>query len=131
MKTFLIINLLAYAMLTYYLNVGTNNEKLSNDEFYIGLIQKRATGQFEDFAYHNAFELLAKYHTTDLAFNDDIQGIGSVVLVELFHPLRYLKVHNVNILSCFSVLERIKWLHNQNVVVPQTFRFSPNSLNGR
>ncbi|CAI0425586.1 unnamed protein product [Linum tenue] len=79
------------------IDVGTNNEKLLNDEFYIGLKQRRATGQeysellhefmsavkqcygekvliqFEDFANHNAFELLAKYRTSHLVFNDDIQ----------------------------------------------------------
>ncbi|KAK1399177.1 hypothetical protein POM88_009040 [Heracleum sosnowskyi] len=73
------------------IDVGTNNEDLLNDEFYIGLRRRRATGQvkmvkhawlidilirfvqFEDFANHNAFDLLAKYGATHLVFNDDIQ----------------------------------------------------------
>ncbi|CAI0423383.1 unnamed protein product, partial [Linum tenue] len=96
------------------IDVGTNNEKLLDDEFYIGLRQRRATGQeydellhefmtavkqnygervlvqFEDFANHNAFDLLAKYGTTHLVFNDDIQGTAAVVLSGLMAALKLL-----------------------------------------
>jgi malate dehydrogenase (oxaloacetate-decarboxylating)(NADP+) len=93
------------------LDAGTNNDALLDDPLYLGLRQRRLTGeafddlveefitaaehvfpgvvvQFEDFANHNAFRLLDNYRNRVCCFNDDIQGTAAVTVAGIFSALR-------------------------------------------
>lgn len=100
-----------HRVLPVVLDVGTDNEELLNDEFYLGVNKKRLRGkeyyhlvdefmnavrhrwpnvlvQFEDFDSSVAQRLLDKYREDHLCFNDDIQGTGATALAGLLGALR-------------------------------------------
>jgi malate dehydrogenase (oxaloacetate-decarboxylating) len=93
------------------LDVGTNNEKLLNDPYYMGNRHRRISGdeyyefvdkfiqavkrrwpeamvQFEDFAQPNAMPLLKRYRDQICSFNDDIQGTAAVTVGTLLAACR-------------------------------------------
>ena len=97
------------------LDVGTNNQELLDDPFYLGYPKKRLEGQayldlveefviaiqekypkaliqFEDFLAPNAFGLLKKYRNRVLCFNDDIQGTAAVALAGVYASERLTNI---------------------------------------
>eukprot|EP00045_Choanoeca_perplexa_P013833 m.158713 g.158713 ORF g.158713 m.158713 type:complete len:622 (+) comp16472_c0_seq2:77-1942(+) len=93
------------------IDVGTNNQELLDDPFYMGLRHERVEGkeyfelldefmsaiasrfpkaviQFEDFKTPKAEQLLNRYRNLYTCFNDDMQGTGCVALAGLLAALR-------------------------------------------
>lgn len=93
------------------LDVGTDNERLLNDDMYAGWRAPRLRGQeyyelvdefvdgvkrrwpeallqWEDFKKVNAFTLLDRYRNALPSFNDDIQGTASVVVAAILAACR-------------------------------------------
>ncbi|EMR63327.1 putative nad-dependent malic enzyme protein [Eutypa lata UCREL1] len=96
------------------LDCGTDNQKLLDDDLYLGLRQKRVRGEkydkfvdnfvqaartlfprayihFEDFGLSNARRILETYRPKIPCFNDDVQGTGCVTLAAIMAALHVSK----------------------------------------
>lgn len=102
-----------YRTLPILLDVGTDNQILLNDPFYLGWRHPRITGDdydefislfvqaikrklpniflhWEDFGRDNARRILHQYRNQLCTFNDDIQGTGAVTLAALMAGVKNL-----------------------------------------
>ena len=93
------------------LDVGTDNEQLLNDPFYVGNRHARRRGadyeefiqnyietahrlfpkamlHFEDFGPGNARAILDKYSSDYCVFNDDVQGTGAAIMATLYSGVK-------------------------------------------
>jgi malate dehydrogenase (oxaloacetate-decarboxylating) len=96
------------------LDVGTDRLDLINDDYYLGVRQRRLRGeeylrfldkfvnavrrrwplaviQWEDFSKDVAFTVLERYREQMPTFNDDIQGTGAMALAGLLSSCRILE----------------------------------------
>ncbi|CAK7892844.1 hypothetical protein CAAN1_01S11958 [[Candida] anglica] len=94
------------------LDVGTNNEKLLNDELYMGNKFPRVRGEeywtfvdkfikalksrfpnavlhYEDFGVTTGRTMLERYREVIPSFNDDIQGTGAVAMASMTAALKF------------------------------------------
>jgi malate dehydrogenase (oxaloacetate-decarboxylating) len=97
------------------LDVGTDNQTLLDDPFYLGNRHARRRGSdydafieryietahrlfpksmlhFEDFGPEHAHAILAKYSPDYCVFNDDVQGTGAVVMAAVYTAVKITRI---------------------------------------
>jgi malate dehydrogenase (oxaloacetate-decarboxylating) len=112
-----------FRTLPIQLDVGTNNEELLADPFYLGWRHKRISGDdyyhfldqfvesfskrfpdsflhWEDFGKDNARKVLDRYRFKHQSFNDDIQGTGAIALAAVLSGIKQSKIDSAKHRFC-------------------------------